>query len=310
MSIVSAVSSSYENVYDRLKGAIQLSGGLIPDHHDKILVKINFCDVRTPDTGAVSHPIFLDALLRILREQFNNLPVYVIESDSTVVLADEFLRWLGYKEILDKWDVPFINLSKEESTVKQINGLYFKELPVANIFNNAFYITLAKLKTNSLSQITCALKNQYGCMPEVFKSTYHTVLDKAIADVNLAYPPDFCLVDGIVGHGGIQGPAFGIPIPSKVIIAGVDPVATDTVCARVMGIPPSLVGHLHTCEHVGVGKPDYELVGDPLPKVDFHTSLLGMLVFKMGTNIKKSSDMKRRKDSHFHQAQESTHHHH
>jgi uncharacterized protein (DUF362 family) len=307
MSIVSVVSSTYENVYDRLKGAISLSGGLDINGQDKILVKINFCDVRTADTGAVTHPVFLDALLRIIREQHPDMPLYVIESDGTVVLADAFLRWLGYTQVLEKWDVPFVNLSKDKNTPKQINGLFFKELPIPQIFNNAYYITLAKLKTNNLSQITCALKNQYGCMPEVIKSTYHTVLDKAIADVNLAYPPNFSIVDGIVAQGGVQGPAFGTPVMANTIVAGADPVAVDTVCAKIMGIPTFMVGHLHTCQQVGVGSMKYELVGDPLPDVKFDANLFGMMVFKLGTNIKKISDNKRRKTSVFHEAMDHGH---
>lgn len=299
MSIVSVVSSSYQDARTGLEQAIRLSGGLPLEDHDKIIIKINFCDARTADTGAVTHPSFLDALLAYLSENYSGMPIYVIESDATVVLADEFVRWLGYQEVLDKWGVPFVNLSKDDATVRRINGLYFSELPVPHIFDNAFYITQAKLKTNSLSQITCALKNQYGCMPEVIKSTYHTVLDEAIADVNLAYHPDFCIVDGILGHGGVQGPAFGTPIPAGIIIAGNDPVATDVVCARAMGIPPWLVGHIKTSIKVGIGSARHKLVGDPLPNVDFHASLLGMVVFKLGTKLKKRSDLKIRKQSRF-----------
>jgi uncharacterized protein (DUF362 family) len=44
----------------------------------------------------------------------------------------------------------------------------------------------------------------------------------------------YCLVDGIVGMQG-TGPMQGDPVESGVVIGGTDPVAVDTVAARLMG---------------------------------------------------------------------------
>lgn len=57
---------------------------------------------------------------------------------------------------------------------------------------------------------------------------------------------------------------------TDVIIAGVDPVATNTVGARVMGIDPAKVKHLRHCADRGLGElraERIEVVGAPIAKV-------------------------------------------
>jgi uncharacterized protein (DUF362 family) len=297
MNEVAVINSTYRRVRENLERGIDLVGGLCLAGKSKVVIKINFCDVRTVDTGAVTHPIFLDALLSYLRDQYSDIPIYVVESDGAVVFADEFVKWLGYKKVIDKWNAKFVNLSKDAASDFQVNGLHFSSLPIPDTLRDSYFITLAKLKTNVMSQITCALKNQYGCMPEVDKAQYHSVLEKVIADVNLAYRPDFCIVDGILGQGGTEGPAFGVPIPAKVIVLGKDPVAVDSVCAKIIGFPPSLVGHIRAARRVGIGNGRYSLVGDPIPEINFHAKLMYMLVFRMGIKLRDVILARRREKS-------------
>jgi len=297
MSIVSvSCCNSYnsDELYRQLQRSIELAGGFDIGSYSQIAIKINICDARTPDTGAVTHPAFLDILLRYLREKFGDIPIFVLESDGVVVLADEFIGWLGYSRIIERWNARFVNLSKSPSIDVVVNGSVFSSLSLPLVVRDSFFITCAKLKTNVLSQITCALKNQYGVMPMVDKNQYHPVLDRAIAELNTVYRPDFSIVDGIIGHGGTQGPAFGIPIPAGVIVAGKDPVAVDTCCSHIMKVPPVFVGHLRLSEKLGVGHRKHQTVGDQPPRVDFNVNLASMLLFKTGSAIKRKLTARRR----------------
>jgi uncharacterized protein (DUF362 family) len=143
---------------------------------------------------------------------------------------------------------------------------------------------LPKLKTNLLSNITCCLKNQFGCNPRLDKQQLHSSLDKAIVALNLAVgAPDFCIVDGIVGVGGIWGPSFGPPIYSEVIVAGSDAVAVDSVCAKIMGFNPRRIGHIRLAAKKGVGNPHYVIAGERLETVkqDFEWSGSQAMLFKL-----------------------------
>lgn len=286
--VVAAVKAEYdENLYERLSKVISLGGGLEIAPSQPVVIKINLCDVRTPESGAVTHPLLLDALLRYLRAKAEKSPIYVVESDATVILADLVMEWLGFKPILEKWGAQWVNLARHPAAPKKVQGHYLKEIPVSQIFEGAYFISLAKLKTNSLSTITCILKNQFGCSTIVEKKIYHPHLAEVIADLNKLMRPDFGIVDGIIGQGGPQGPSFGIPIHSQVLIAGKDPVAVDTACARVMGFHPGLIDHIRRSAQLGVGAMQYQLVTDGLSKVswNYRGNSLEWLIMQIGLKL-------------------------
>ena len=282
-SLIAVTKSAYEDVYSNLERALALLDISGLQSRSSVVIKINMCDARTPETGAITHPLFLDAVLYYLRENFEDLEIYVVESDATVALADEFIQWLGFIPILKKWDAQFVNLSKIRVINKKIDGRYFKEIPVPEIFEQSdFFITVPKPKTNPISTITCCLKNQFGCLPIVEKNIYHPHLDDVISDVNKAIHPDLCLVDGIIAMGGSQGPAFGIPVPLNAVICSTDPVAVDAFCAKLMGFNPRFIGHIRTSASSEVGSMKYLVHGDEIGKIDFEISKLEMRVLKFG----------------------------
>lgn len=281
---VSIVRSGYDQVYTNLKRVIHLGGGLKVRDHESVVIKINLCDFRTPETGAITHPLFLEAVLRYLRENYQDLKIYVVESDATVARPDLFIKWFGFLPILQKWSAVWCNLSKEKTVTKDVTGLYFQRFDVPQIFEDSYFITLPKMKTSSVTKISCALKNQFGCIPTRRKIVFHPKIDEVIVDVNLAMRPNFCIVDGIIGLGGSQGPAFGVPVPAHVIVAGGDPVAVDTVCAKIMGFNPLFIGHVHKAAKSNVGSTHYSVLGNQIEEVevDFRWSVLEAFVIKVG----------------------------
>jgi uncharacterized protein (DUF362 family) len=290
-STIYVARSGYKDAYENIQRVMALSGdspGI--DNGDTVIIKLNLCDARTPETGTITHPLFLDAVLRYLRQHFENLKITVVESDATVVLADRFIKWFGFVPVLQEWNAEFVNLSKLRIVKRKIKGRYFQEVPVPEVFEQPhFFITLPKLKTNPISTITCCLKNQFGCLPIVEKSIYHPHLDDVIADVNKAIPVSLCLVDGIIAQGGAQGPAFGVPVPLKMIICSRDPVAADAFCARLMGFQPWLIGHIRKSAASRVGSMRYKVAGDPVEKVSFETSKLEMRLIKLAGFLSRRS---------------------
>jgi uncharacterized protein (DUF362 family) len=295
---VSIVKSSYSTAYENLSKAISLAGGFLPSGRDKIVIKVNLCDARTPDTGVITHPVFLDAVLRYLRERFGDIRILVVESDGRVVLADLYAKWFGILAVINKWNAEWHNLSKEEFVMKDIPLKRIRRLPVPKLFENSFFITLPKLKTNILTTITCCLKNQRGCNPMLNKQQFHQNINEAIVAENLAVgTPDFCIVDGIVGVGGIWGPSFGVPIRSNLIIAGKDAVAVDCVCSRIMGFNPRRIRHIQLAIKNGLGSPRCEIVGEQINRVkkDFQWSGLQATLFRLAQRIQDRERRKMRK---------------
>lgn len=290
-STISISLSQYEDVFESIQRALTHLQPLNISNNDTIIIKINICDARMPETGAITHPLFLDAVIKYLRTNYENLRIFVVESDATVVIADKFIRWFGYIPVLQKWDAEFINLSKQKIINRKTDGGYFKNIPIPELFDKPnFFITLPKLKINPLPTITCCLKNQFGCLPVPEKNIYHSRLDDVIADVNKTLCPDLCLVDGIIAMGGTWGPAFGVPIPLNTIICSRDPVAADAFGARLMGFNPWLIGHIRKSASCGVGSMRYEIKGDTPEKVDFEINKLEtFLLNRVGVFLQKRS---------------------
>jgi len=295
-SIVAIVKGSYQTVYRDISGAMQLAGAPQIASGSRVAIKINICEARTPETGAITHPLFLDAVLHYLREHYQDLKIYVVESDATVVLADDYIKWFGFLPVLQKWQAQWSNLSKQNVIPHKINGRVLKEVPVAEVLEGSHIISLAKLKTNTMTGVTFTLKNQFGCLPLVDKSIYHDRIDDVIADVNTVLRPHYSFVDGIIGMGGTQGPGIGVPVPANVVICGQDPVAVDTACARIMGFNPWFVGHIRKSARAGVGSLKYELKGLTLKeaRVNFEVNKLEMWLLKFGGSLQRRAQKRLR----------------
>jgi uncharacterized protein (DUF362 family) len=289
VSKVIVVKSDYVTVYSRLKKALEFYDLPSLDADSTIAIKINLCDARIPDTGAITHPLFLDTVLKLLREMFSfKLKIKIVESDATVALPDLFIKWFGFEKILKKWNAEYVNLSKDKIIYKKSGGKVLKKFPVPKTLDVAdYFITLPKLKTNSLTKITCSLKNQFGCLPFRNKARYHKVIDDVIAEINSVLRPDLCIVDGIISHVGVQGPAFGYPIRSNLILLGTDPVAIDTVASKILGFNPLFVEHIKRSAKMRVGTMRYDLIGKEKITPIYRPNFLEWHLYSLGAYLQR-----------------------
>lgn len=122
-------------------------------------------------------------------------------------------------------------------------------------------VNVPKLKTHPMHGLTLGLVNLYGLVPHEER---HRILKQpqfayAMVDVAKALGgKTLTVVDAIIAMEG-DGPRLGDPVPLNVIVAGRDPVATDTIAALVGGFD-AIEGPLETtvpAVHQGLG------VGDP-----------------------------------------------
>ena len=77
-------------------------------------------------------------------------------------------------------------------------------------------------------------------------------LRQAIVDFHQVLPGYLTIVDGITGMEGM-GPAEGMPVSMKIILAGENPVAVDATAARVMGFDPEKIRYLEYAVQAGLG---------------------------------------------------------
>jgi len=235
----------------------------LPDDISSIVIKLNLCDYRTPSTGAVSDPAVVMALLDWIRSEYPSCEISLVETDATSARADILFKWLGFHSLAERYNANVVNLARGKWVSKEISGYVFDSIDVPQCIEEAdLVITHPKLKTHSLTQLTCGLKNVYGCFRPRRKIKYHPIIDKLISDVNLAVKADLSIVDANICHEGVTGPASGNPKRLGLLIGGWDIVAVDAFCARLAGFRPESIPHIRYAYEKGLGKLQYRLQGD------------------------------------------------
>jgi len=223
-----------------VKRALDLVGGLekAVARHSSVVVKPNFCGGVPGGRGSHTSIPVLEALLELLAPLKKK--VYIGEADGSFNRADQVFSALGVHDLAKRYGVRVVNLStgpSVELTVPQ--ALSLKTLRVSRLLTESAIISVAALKTHPWTGVTFTMKNMFGAIYEQEKALLHAGLDKNIVDITKVLRPALSLVDGIyaVKQGGFKyGVWVGYP-PDKMdlMVAGLDPVATDVVCTTLLG---------------------------------------------------------------------------
>lgn len=170
----------------------------------------------------------------------------------------------GLAGALDAVGAPFVDLNTDGVSRTALHSRYTDLgalwLP-RTIIDADVVISMPKMKTHHWAGLTLSVKNLFGCVPgRIYgwpKNALHWAgLERSILDVAAAVRPRYAIVDGIVGMEG-NGPISGSPIAANVLVFGDDPVATDTIGARLMGFDPSKVPYLaEAARFLGQGDSD------------------------------------------------------
>jgi uncharacterized protein (DUF362 family) len=219
-----------------------------------------------------THPAVLHAVGQyILDAGVNPSDLYIVDSfwDTTWQNAGSTAPFgsadaFGYRAVQQALGCNVVDLN--DTTVANIaavstgsNFFNFSSLTMNKVLQAVdVYVSIPKLKHHSAAGLTCALKNQVGTVP---KSLYTIVNDngrrgalhhptsnaaewnylpKSICDLNAARPVHLAVVDGINNSTGGEGAwcTNFAPCSKHALFAGLDPVATDSIGAKIMGLDP------------------------------------------------------------------------
>lgn len=247
-----------EKIYHLLRKGMEVLGGVsaLIGKEEKILLKPNLLKKAEVEKAVITHPAVVGAFARFLRE----------EGYANIVLADscghgstsQVIRGTGMDTCLEKYKIPAIDYTKG-IPVDYPEGIQAKEFVLPKELLEAdCVISLCKMKTHALERITGAVKNSYGFVYGRNKAIGHTKYPSAdsfarmLVDLNQYVKPRLYIMDGIVAMEG-NGPGSGDPVPMKVMLLSADPVALDSVFARLVYLKPELVPTNYHGEKMGLG---------------------------------------------------------
>jgi uncharacterized protein (DUF362 family) len=260
MSIVSLTKIEKSNFKKAIEDSLNLLGYSFDRKIRDVVIKPNMCYYWDYSTGQTTDPNFVAALVDILREKTSVSNIALVESDASAMKCKYVFRFLGYEKLFKDSDVKLVNLSEEKSEAVTVtcDGKSC-DFRVPQIIKNAdLRINVPKIKyTMKGIELTCALKNIYGCNPYPLKFKYHPQLGNVIVSLNKAMKFDLCIIDGNI-VSGIQPRKMGLVMASK------DPVAIDAASAKIAGLNPKRIKYLKLASREGLGSMDFVTKGESL----------------------------------------------
>ena len=243
---------------------------------DSVFIKVNCLGAYSEDLAITTNPLFLKAVIELVKEKTSHIKVGDNPANKDLVLA---LKKNGMYKVIEEENVDVLD-GKVQTTITNPNFHTYKEFEVSKEIIEADYlINLPKLKTHTLTYFSCAQKNLFGLIYGLKKSSWHvkapTPLDFAyvICDLYGAIKANYQenhiinLCDGIIALEG-EGPSTsGSPKEAGIILAANDAVSLDQVAIKLAKIHKDkyIIGKLAGDLNLGETNLDnIEILGDTI----------------------------------------------
>ncbi|WP_432402611.1 DUF362 domain-containing protein [Wukongibacter sp. M2B1] len=275
-----------EKVENAIKSALEMMGNIdnLIKKENKVLLKPNLVSPLTPEKAATTHPVVIEAMVRILKDM-GVTEIWI--GDSGVHGTPKIFSTCGINGLAEKYGCKVCDFDNYDiDEVFEESNKYMKKLPLSKYITEAdVIINMPKLKIHHAEVYTGAIKNMYGSIVGKNKMQIHAKtqtkdnFQHVLVDVLNTTKPDIYIMDGIVGMEG-NGPANGKPIETNMILASYNAVAMDIVGAKQIGIDIKEVGYIVKAIKRGLGpsSKDVKVVGDDIPVVVYDRPAVALKV--------------------------------
>jgi len=252
------ISAAVEELFSLFGEQLGISRG------DKVLLKPNFIAPKPRETAAITDPAIIVAVAKTVID-LGGKP-FVADSPAWAT-AGKCVEVLRIDDELKRLGVPVVQMNNPVRI--KIDSARIGISKVA--LDADKIINLPKFKAHQQLGATFAIKNMYGCVCGKEKAFWHMARGrshdkfcKIVVGIYKLLDPALTIIDGITAMEGM-GPLNGTPKHLGAIIAGVDPVACERVCAELMGIRPEDLPVMKMAEQMEMGTAEIdkiEIIGE------------------------------------------------
>jgi len=207
---------------------------------DTVLIKINTVTAIGPENGFTTDPRMLEALIELVMEQRPKK----VQIGERCALGGDTLHCMdvcGIRAVAERTGAELVAFEHHPFDMYRIEEkVSFREFPVPRPVRDAdVYIGLPKMKVHIHTALTCALKLQFGNLPDYdwMSRNHRDDIYQKIVNLTRAAEPDWCVVESLSACQG-NGPFSAYPSDLirdfNTIFGGSDPVAVDTVAEALM----------------------------------------------------------------------------
>lgn len=222
--------------------------------------------------GVTTRKEFVESLVAAFRKINSSTMIYIGEGEGgyNSFSMTEAMQTMGFFEIEKNYpNVKIVNLSKIPSCKVELEAkgkCYVIDLPELFFNEIDFSITCPLPKIHDMTRITLALKNQWGCLPDIMRLKHHYIFDEIIAQISNTLKFRYAFLDGEYGLD-INGPISGQPVKVDWFVASNSLGGFDLIVSKMMGIDWMKVKHLLEAKKQGFvpNMNDIQLIGQMEP---------------------------------------------
>ena len=248
-------------------------------HGKRVAIKPNETWASKDDTTGITQPDTLRAVLRAVKQ--HEPRALIVSGGAGAAETEDVFRVGGLMDVVLEEDAqfvdhnrpPFVSVDLEYRPSADVAGPQASVMVNPQVLEYETLIALNQLKLHETATVTLALKNiamsfpaadYYGHPRSRQKHTNHFFADmhSFIAAMAKRFPIHLAIT---VGHPAMigTGPLGGHAVETGLVIASTDPLAADTVGARLLGFRPQAVRHLWEAARLGVGESDVDRMRFP-----------------------------------------------
>lgn len=214
----------------------------LPDVRGKtVLLKPNILSDAAPEKAITTRPEVLRALIRHVLARG---AAKVLVGDSPGIHGPSFSpKTSGIARVCSEEGARWCEFARDP-VMHRIPYTYGLKLPLPNVLEEVdIIVSVAKMKTHQLMYATGSVKNLFGMVPGLHKSSCHMLYPtresfaRMLAGLYTVIKPHFAVMDAIISMEG-SGPAAGNPRHTGLLLASGDPSALDAAQSIIMGYEP------------------------------------------------------------------------
>jgi uncharacterized protein (DUF362 family) len=203
--------------------------------------------------GVTTGPVFLEAVVRVLRDLNRNLVIVESDGGANAWTADQAFQGHGIPDICRTYGATMMNLTKQtrKRVRTEIAGREVEVvLPEPLLRPENYFVTLPVPKVHVMTRVSLGFKNQWGCLPDVKRLRNHPLFPYKVVAINKILNTQLALFDGTYFLNR-TGPMRGDAVEMNLVLGG-SAGAASLVCCELMGIDPQHVPHLSVAMKEGM----------------------------------------------------------
>jgi uncharacterized protein (DUF362 family) len=293
VAIARAANYDPKLIRQQVQAALDKIGGIadVLKHGNRAAIKVNVTGSKQmqqvnglPEIETYhTHPEVVRAVGQLLRDA-GITKLYIVEA----IYAKTHWHDYGWDEVAESLGATLADLNDSApyndfaaTPVPNAPNIYDKFTLNHILSDIDAFVSIPKMKCHNTCGVTHSVKNLVGLVPfrfytmnekDEYRSGFHGQaaetpkrLPGVIMDLNRARPVNLAVIDGVMTVEGGEGPWIkGLnQLKPGVLIAGKDPIATDTVATAVMGFDPQAEfpnppfvhahNHLNLARQLGLG---------------------------------------------------------